>query len=156
MSCHVLDTTVLSNFSHVKRPRLVQLALGNAVFTTPIVMTELSNGINAGFVPQCDWRWLQVLLPDDETLVLMNTFQRVLDAGESESLSMAIQRGCLFLSDDFAARRLAKRRGVRVSGTLGILLRLVEINALTLLEANNLLLEMIANGYRSPVDSLPI
>ena len=43
--------------------------------------------------------------------------------GEAECLAVALQRGYRFLSDDFAARRLAKVKGIIVSGTIGILLK---------------------------------
>jgi len=43
---------------------------------------------------------------------------------------------------------------IPVSGTLGILLRLVNIGILTLEHADSLLGEMIAKGFRSPVDRL--
>jgi len=41
-----------------------------------------------------------------------------------------------------------------ISGTLGVLTRLVDIGHFTLNEANDLLLQMIATGYCSPVSSL--
>ncbi len=51
---------------------------------------------------------------------------RQVDAGEAECLAVAVTRGYTFLSDDFAARRVAKTRGVAISGTLGVLLLLVD------------------------------
>ncbi|RME80973.1 MAG: DUF3368 domain-containing protein [Caldilineae bacterium] len=154
MGCYVLDTTVLSNFAHVGQPHLIQRALGLHVFTTPVVMAELAMGVEAGHVPACDWEWLKILEPNEDTATLISEFQRVLDAGEAESLAVAIQKGCIFLSDDLAARRLASSRDVKVSGTLGILLKLVKMGELDLDEADRLLQGMMAKGYRSPVSTL--
>jgi len=154
MACHLLDTTVLSNFAHVRRPALVRKALGDAVFTTPVVLSELSQGESAGFVPVCDWSWLQVIAADDEAHTLASDLQSILDPGEAESLAVAIRRQCVFLSDDFAARRIARERGVTVSGTLGILIKLVRAAYLSLDEADTLLQRMMAQGYRSPVATL--
>jgi predicted nucleic acid-binding protein len=117
-------------------------------------MVELEQGVKAGYVPACDWKWLDVLTPDTRVTSLADDFRSVVDAGEAESLAAALVRGCVFVSDDLAARRLAKHHGVKVSGTLGILIRLVKSEMLSLDEANMLLQTMIAYGYRSPVSSL--
>ncbi len=154
MGCYILDTTVLSNFAHVRQPHLIRQALGVHVFTTPTVIAELTMGVDAGFVPACDWEWLRILEPDEGVAAMAGEFQRVLDAGEAASLAMAIHRGCAFLSDDLADRRLAASQSVRVSGTLGILLKLVKMGELELTEADRLLGEMMAKGYRSPVSTL--
>lgn len=68
--------------------------------------------------------------------------------------AVALQRGYRFLSDDFAARRLAEAKGVIVSGTIGILLKGVVTGVLAVAEADRLLAEMISHGYRAPVRSL--
>ncbi len=67
---------------------------------------------------------------------------------------MAITRGCRVLTDDRDARELARHLRIPISGTLGVLTRLVDIGHFTLNEANDLLLQMIATGYYSPVSSL--
>ena len=67
---------------------------------------------------------------------------------------MALSRDCGFLSDDFAARRLAQAKGIPTSGTLGILLKLVSNSDLSLDQADRLLMAMIQHGYRSPVSTL--
>lgn len=41
-----------------------------------------------------------------------------------------------------------------ISGTLGLLMRLIDLKALSLAEGDALLARMIAAGYRSPVTSL--
>lgn len=51
-----------------------------------------------------------------------------LHSGEIEALRLAETTGqCWFLSDDTAARLAAKQLGVRVHGTLGLLLRAIRI-----------------------------
>ena len=48
----------------------------------------------------------------------------------------------MFLTDDFAARRLAQREGVAISGTIGLLRKLVALH-LTLEEADRMLAIML-------------
>ena len=150
----VLDTTLLSNFAHVQRPDLLRLALGEAAATTPAVIAELRTGEAQGLVPVCDWSLIAVLELSEDERRLMADFSRQLNRGEAECIAVAVMRPCKFLSDDFAARRLAALRGVKVSGTLGVLLRLVAQNHLTLEQADVILNALISYGYRSPLKSL--
>ena len=72
-------------------------------------------------MPTCDWTCLAVITPTTAELATASALERQLDPGEAECLAVALQRGYRFLSDDFAARRLAKAKGITVSGTIGIL-----------------------------------
>lgn len=153
-SIYLLDTTVLSNFAHVRRPDLPRTVLGPHLAVTPGVLAELHAGELASLVPSCDWGWLTVLAPAEAESTAAADLERQLDPGEAECLAVALQRGYRFLSDDFAARRLAEAKGVIVSGTIGILLKGVTTGVLTLPEADVLLAEMIRHGYRAPMRSL--
>lgn len=152
----LLDNTVLSNFTAVERSDLVRLALGDTVATTEAAWGELQAGIRIGKLPAHDWSWLTILpLADDEKPLYHRFFQH-LNAGEAACLAIAVSRGkCCVFTDDRDARDMAAGRRIPVSGTLGILLRLVDLKILSLSEADALLAKMIAaNNYRSPVDSL--
>jgi predicted nucleic acid-binding protein len=150
----LLDTTVLSNFAHVRRPDIPRTVLGAGVAITSIIVAELRAGEQAGLVPECDWTWLTVLTPTAVELATAADLQRQLDPGEAECLAVAIHRGYRFLSDDFAARRIAEAKRLVVSGTIGILLKGSATGALSLPVADRLLAEMITHGYRAPVRSL--
>ncbi|HBY96524.1 MAG TPA: DUF3368 domain-containing protein [Chloroflexi bacterium] len=151
MSDMLLDTTLLSNFAHVQRPDLLRLAVGAEAATTPAVMDEIQAGEHLQLVPACDWSWLPVIeLTDDERQAAAGV---PLGRGESECLAVAQARGGTLLSDDFAARRLARHLGISVPGTLGVLQTLVQAGHLSLDEADHLLAGMISHGYRSPVRS---
>lgn len=58
------------------------------------------------------------------------------------------------LTDDRDAREFAQQMGISISGTLGLLVLLVEQGVLTVAQADALLTQMISAGYRSPVVSL--
>jgi predicted nucleic acid-binding protein len=129
-------------------------ALGGTAVTTTTVLTELRQGEAAGLVPRQDWSWLpQTELTPAET-ALATGYRKVVDAGEADCLAVAVTRSGRFLSDDMAARRLAQSEAVAVSGTLGVLLRLIEQQHLTLAAADALLARMRQAGYRAPVGTL--
>ena len=66
----------------------------------------------------------------------------------------AISRRMVLATDDIAARRLAARRNVPLTGTLGLLIELVKQDVMTLERANVALSRMIEQGYRSPCERL--
>jgi predicted nucleic acid-binding protein len=149
----LLDTTVLSNFAHIKRMDLLRLALPDAM-TTPHVVTELKRGIASGHVPTCDCGWLEVveLTPSEE--ISLAHVRLVLDDGEASCIAVALEREASLFTDDLDARRYGQRHGICVSGTLGVLSLLVKGSHLTVAEADDCLQRMITHGYRSPVRSL--
>ena len=60
----------------------------------------------------------------------------------------------ILVTNDLAARRLAEKKRVLISGTLGILIGLVRNNFISLKDANAMLAKLIQKKYRSPVDCL--
>ena len=154
MATVILDTTVLSNFAHIRRPDLLLHAFGHNANTAPAVIAELRTGEMLGVVPRCDWRQLHiVVLTEDEQRLAVHYLSQ-LDEGESECLAVATSRSWTFATDDLAARRLAQHGGVAVSGSLGALRVLVVSRYLLLDEADKYLAMMCDHGYRSPVRSL--
>lgn len=150
----LLDNTVLSNFALVGQGELLRCALGADAATTEAVWAELQTGILRGRVPPQDWAWLPLIaLTDDERESYEGLRQR-LDSGEASCLALAMSRGCRVFTDDRDARALAARLGIPVSGTIGLLVRLVDLGALTVAEGDRLLAQMVAYGYHSPTDSL--
>lgn len=150
----LLDNTVMSNFSTVQRPDLVQTLLGSAVATTERAFVELQTGIELGKLPPCDWSWLPVIELTPEEHKLYDQLRNTFNADEAASLAVAAKRGHRVLTDDLDARETAQQMGISISGTLGILPLSIERGHLTLTQADNLLSQMIAAGYRSPVQSL--
>ncbi len=57
-------------------------------------------------------------------------------------------------SDDMAVRKIALQEGIRLSGSIGVLLELIRTEKMSLETGNNILKEFIACGYFSPIDRL--
>lgn len=150
----LLDNTLLSNFTGIKRPDLVRLALGEDAATSEAAWTELQAGIHIGKLPTQDWSWLPVLALAEAEIPLCHLLLEHLNAGEASCLAIAAARRYRVFTDDRDARELAARWRIPVSGTLGVLIRLIDLKVLSLSEADALLAEMITAGYRSPVISL--
>lgn len=149
----MLDTTVPSNLAWAGQPRLVEGPFPE-LGAPEEVLAELRRGQVLGLLPEADWGWLPVLLLAPGEARQAKQFQRQLDRGEAHCLAIASSRGALLLTDDKAARRLARDLGVEVSGTLGALARLAHLRRLSTHHADTLLDRMIQAGYRSPIRSL--
>lgn len=149
----ITDTTVLSNFAQVRQPLLLK-ALFFPLHVTASVQEELERGVRSALVPECDWSWLDLVSPTSEEGRYAAELLRDLEPGESDCLAVAKARDWLFLTDDAAARRLAERLGLKISGTLGCLELLVQEGHLEQERADALLATMIHRGYRSPVQTL--
>jgi predicted nucleic acid-binding protein len=118
------------------------------------VLAELKMGEIAGFVPVVDWSWIDQAQLSPSERARSEELGRRFGLGESACIAVAETRGGFLLTDDLGARRLATASGLTVTGTLGILERLIRTGNLSLNEADELLTQMIGRGYRSPVRSL--
>jgi predicted nucleic acid-binding protein len=168
MPDYIFDTTTLSNFAFTGNMDLLESRYRGVAFTTMEVTDELRRGGKAGYaylesVQSVLQRietissegWLRIVVPNSpEEHRLRSEFDQFLDPGEASCLALAISRRMILVTDDLAARRLAEKRDVPLSGTLGILIALVRQNSFSLDEANAMLTAMIQRHYRSPVDRL--
>ncbi|MBN1889859.1 MAG: hypothetical protein JW850_17825 [Thermoflexales bacterium] len=161
----VFDTTLLSNFAAVSQVVLLEQLYKGQACTTLMVVEELERGIYAGYrwlqaveeilTPLRPTGWLPILaLEAAEEKRLYAELAPPLGPGEAACLAVAFVRGLTLGSDDWAARDAAKGRHVRLTGTLGILIRAVREGHWSLDMANSVLAQMIAKRYRSPVDRL--
>ncbi len=150
----LLDNTVLSNFASIQRPDLVLLALGNSAATVEEVLDELEVGVNSKAIPQVNWSWLTTVAMTENERAVYQDLLRKINKGEAACLAVAAARGGRVMTDDRDARKIAVELQIPISGTIGILIRLVDLGRLTILDADEFLSEMIERGYFSPIRSL--
>ena len=137
----------------IRRPDLLRGAWPD--LAAPIaVWKELELGVRRGLVPDCDWSWLKLLDLTEREQERADEVGQALHPGEAACIAVASSRGLLMLSDDWEARALGRSLGLEVSGSLGVLDRLVWKQILSLDEADALLAEMVRRGFRSPYQSL--
>lgn len=158
------NTTVVSNFAAVGRLDLLKQVHGR-LYIPNEVYEEILDGLEEGYkfynaiegriYPLAETGWLELVsLIHDEEIRIFQSLPRRLHHGEAACLAIAQHRTWAFLTDDKLARRLARSRGIIISGTLGVLTQAVRRQLLTVNQVDNLLGDMIARGYRSPFDSL--
>lgn len=161
-SAIVLDTTVLSNFALIGQFQLLERLYAGRACATLMVAEEIHRGIEAGYraleviesaLGPAGWLSVVAIQADDEHVSYVSLLAS-LGAGEASCLAVARSRDMILATDDRAARREAAQLGVPVTGTLGMLVRLVREGHVSLMHANDLLSQMIQQGYRSPIEQL--
>jgi predicted nucleic acid-binding protein len=150
----LLDNTVMSNFAAIERPDLLRTAFGSRLATSQQAFDELQAGVRLDRLPSLDWSWLPVWTLEEEEGPYYHRLLSRLNAGEAACLAMALIRKCRILTDDRDAREFARHLKIPISGTLGVLVRLIDLGVLNLDDADALLSQMVTAGYRSPVTSL--
>ncbi|NCO38204.1 MAG: hypothetical protein COZ06_30380 [Armatimonadetes bacterium CG_4_10_14_3_um_filter_66_18] len=158
---YLADNTVLSNLAAVGRLDLLRQLLGRA-HVAEEVRLEVWAGIEAGYEFQRDTLsattgkdpWLLVASMAEEERLVADQLMGALHHGECASIAICARRHWTFLTDDWLARRRAEECGVKVSGSVGVLRLGAELGLLEASEADALLAQMIAAGYRAPVDTI--
>lgn len=132
----VVDSTCLIGLERVGQLELLP-KLFAPVIVPPKVQDEFGGEVD----------WLQVEVPANQAL--MRTLNLLVDEGEAQVITLALERGCRVFLDDRKARRVAKEMGLSVIGTVSLLLRAKKA---ALIPAVKPILEMLeANGfYLSP------
>ena len=106
----VSDSTCLIALERIGRLELLQKVF-EEVWVPPAVLKEV------GQVPG----WIAVISPTNWEFV--QELKKLLGEGEAEAIALAKERGAEIILDDKRARRVAKEQGLKVVGTLGVLIR---------------------------------
>ena len=99
--------------------------------------------------------WLKdIALRGEKEKALFELLSVSLGFGEASSIAVAKARGYIFACDDRVARKEADLQHVRLTGTIGLLIKAVKKKVINSHEADVILNQMIANGFYSPVKSI--
>ncbi|QKW09382.1 hypothetical protein HUT18_26335 [Streptomyces sp. NA04227] len=173
------DNTVLCNFAAVSRLRLLEKILDGRGRWTEAVAAEAAN--SARYLPELgilsDESWLgePLVVDDPAELVLVDRLRRAVfggrpnrplqHLGEAETLVVIENRegyeGALWITDDGEAGRYARRRGIDVLDTVGLMRLAVADSLVPCDEAHGLLRGMQRAGRflrgvpARPADLLP-
>lgn len=106
----VSDTSCLILLDKIAELYLLQRLFGQ-VLTTQIVANEFGRELP-------DWIGIQNPANIKSQLLL----EAALDKGEASSIALALEKeDCLLIIDELRGRKLAKRLGLTITGTLGVL-----------------------------------
>ena len=160
----ISNTTVISNFAVIGQLDALRRLFGT-LYISSEVFGEVRAGLDEGYSFYAGMDevldasnpagWLRLTSvaagPEMATYVAL---PRRLHGGEASCLAIAHHRGWLLLTDDHTARQQARDLGIRLSGTLGCLVLMVQRGLVDLAQANDWLKTMSEHNYRCPLDRL--
>ena len=113
----VSDASVIINLHRIGRIGLLREIYGR-VLVPEAVSFEIARGVDG--LGELEARWIEVKRVTNRRLV--ETLAQELDPGECEAIALAIEtRADFLLIDEHLGRVVALRRGLRVTGLLGVL-----------------------------------
>lgn len=106
----VTNSTCLISLERIGQLNLLP-ALFEPVMAPPKVQEEFGSSV----------AWLRVQGLQNAALAM--ALEQLVDTGEAEAIALALERKTTLVLDDRKARQVAKRLGIRIIGTVGILVR---------------------------------
>lgn len=157
----IFDTNVLSNFARAGQLELLRKLYPENACCSGFVVSEILRGLRMGHADLetlaesaiAGWPRQEELRTGAERQ-LYATLSTSLGDGESSCLALAVHRGYIFACDDRLARNEATRLGVKLTGTIGILIKAVRLDLLTVKQANAILRAMVKAGFYAPVKQI--
>jgi predicted nucleic acid-binding protein len=108
----ISDTSCLILLDKIQELDLLRRLFGQ-ILTTQIVAEEFG-----GKLPE----WVLIRNPKDKTN--QSVLEISLDAGEASAIALAMeQEDCLVIIDELKGRKIAKRLGLAITGTLGVIIQ---------------------------------
>lgn len=157
----IFDSCVLSNFALADAMSILERLYARSAFLTDFVAAEIMRGIQKGHAGlksiKIGFRngWLrETVLTSNPEKILFEKLSMSLGLGEASSIAVAENRGLTFACDDKTARAECESIGVRLTGTVGILMKAEKKKILSVSEADDVLTLMIKNGFYSPLKSI--
>jgi predicted nucleic acid-binding protein len=143
----VADTSALNYLVLIQRIDLLQRLYGH-IYIPETVLLELSD---AGAPPPVR-AWVQNLPPWIESRTITNQDSSIdlLGRGEQDGIALAEAIGAeLILLDDRAARKVAKRRNIGVTGTLGVLERALKLGLIDQVDLKDAIDKLRQTNFRA-------
>ena len=157
----IFDNCVLSNFAISDSLNIIKTLYADKAYITDFASAENLRGILKGYKGLIMIReavrngWLkEITFRSKEEKALFESLSASMGIGEASSIAVAKTREFVFACDDKVARREASLLGVKLTGSIGILIRAVRKNIVNSKRADEILNRMIAYGFYSPVSSI--
>ncbi len=133
----VLDSTCLIGLERIER-----LSVLPELYEPIIIPDEVDKEFGEEF------DWLSVETP--KNVALITSLKILVDDGEAEAITLALEKNCKIVLDDKQARLIAKRLGLEVIGTIGIFIKAKQAGLIDLLAP--VLEELENKGFRMSSD----
>jgi len=138
----ISNTTPILSFIKLNRLDILR-DIYKEIIIPEAVYEELEKGKHKYYVDFSDESWIKIFKVRNKNLI--NQFQDELDKGEAEAIALAIEISAdLLLIDEKFGRKIAEKENIKISGTIGVLLKAKKLGIIN--EVKPLLYELIKKG----------
>ena len=123
--------------------KIEELTLLHKLFKEICITEEIANEFGS-VLPN----WIKIVSPVDKKY--QKVIEASVDLGEASAIAFAIeQEDCLLIIDDFKGRRFAKQLGIKITGSLGIILNAKEMGIIE--SVKDILEKVNSTNFRLPI-----
>jgi hypothetical protein len=153
----VSNTSPLIWLSKTGRITLLKKLLGEVIVPEEVYKEAVERGLQEGFsdvlaIKECiDQGWIKISKLDEREIKLC---QRMMEhafeihLGEAQAIVLARETGALLLMDESSGRAFAETLGLRVRGTLYVVMKALREKLLDRVEAKEIVLALVSKGFR--------
>jgi predicted nucleic acid-binding protein len=143
--------------SKAGRLGLLRRLYGRVIIPEEVYRETVEKGLAEGFADAfvikeaVEEGWVEVSAPtgvDRDLCRRMMEAASEIHAGEAQALAVALRLGLRLLMDDASGRALAEALGLRVNGTVHVILKALAEGHLTSEEARDTVLRLLEKGFR--------
>ena len=153
----ISDTSPLIWLAKVGRITLLKDLFGEVIIPQEVYLEAVEKGLQFGFtdaqvIKECvneGWIKLAKLNSKDQSLlqkISEHAFE--IHSGEAEAIVLAREMKCLLLMDESAGRAFAEAWGLKVKGTIYVIISGLRGGLISETEAKETVLTMVTKGFR--------
>ena len=153
----VSNTGPLIWLSKVGRITLLKKPFGEVIIPEEVYREAVEKGLREGFsdayaIKECiEQGWMKISKLDEKEIKLCRRMMECaleIHLGEAQAIILARGINALLLMDESSGRAFAETLGLKVKGTIYVIMKALREELLNKAEAKEMVLELISKGFR--------
>ena len=153
----VSNTSPLIWLSKIGKIALLQKLFGEVIIPEEVYRETVERGLQEGFsdtlaIKECiDQGWIKISKLDErETKLCEKVMEHAFEIhlGEAQAIILARKTDALLLMDESSGRAFAETLGLKVKGTLYVLMKALREELLSKTETKEIMLSLVSKGFR--------
>jgi predicted nucleic acid-binding protein len=153
----VSNTSPLIWLSKVGRIALLKKLFGEVIIPEEVYKETVERGLQEGFsdalaIKECiDKGWMKISKLNEREIKLCEKMVEhafEIHLGEAQAIIVARETGTLLLMDESSGRAFAEMLGLKVRGTLYVIMKALREELLDRAEAKEIVLALVSKGFR--------
>lgn len=153
----VSNTSPLIWLSKIGKITLLKNLFGEVIIPEEVYKEAVERGLQEGFsdaftIKECiEQSWIKVSKLDEREVILCQKMMEhafEIHLGETQAIILARRTGALLLMDESSGRAFAETLGLKVRGTVYVVMKALREELLERTEAKEMVLALVSKGFR--------